>query len=134
VVLPLLLVVAAVGCGTVTSSHSDGGTGGTSGAAGAAGHSGSGGGSGHPGGGGQAGGGVVGGGGGGGAACLPYNATGFAYNVDNAYGADGGRCLPTDPKCCYADCQLNGAQFVGCAENATGTTHSRCYASCADCP
>lgn len=67
-------------------------------------------------------------------ACLPYNTQGFALHVDQACGGDAGRCLPSDPRCCYAHCELNGAQFIGCADNAAGAAPSRCYVSCSDCP
>jgi hypothetical protein len=146
----LLLVVLVLGCGTVTADPKDGAAGaaGAQAAAGAAGGAGELGG--HPGAGGELGGrggaaggaagGELGGQGGAGAACLtstdPNGTPGFAYNVDNSCGVDAGRCLPdTAAHCCYAHCELNGAQFVGCVADPKAPGGAIvCYASCADCP
>lgn len=138
----LVLLLFGVACGSVSTTNPDGGAGGkggggTSGAAGQSGASGTAGtgGSGGSGRGGRGGsdgrggaGGDSGSGGAGGtvdAGCLSTNALGFAWNVSNPCPRDGGPA-------CYAACQLNGAQYVGCVSGSTIGTE--CYRSCSDCP
>lgn len=64
-----------------------------------------------------------------GAPCLPYNATGLAYNLGCSQ--DGG---PVIIASCHANCEYQGAKFVGCAvEPAVDGGILTCYASCSEC-
>lgn len=70
------------------------------------------------------------------AACLPFNASGFAYNdpCDPSVVEDSRNLAPW-LSACRARCELNGAQYTGCVVDArVDAGEVVCSASCGVCP